>query len=138
MLFSKEKVTPFITLPGTVEQALTFYQMTFSNFIVESLIHYPPNSQGIAGSVLNATVTLANQRLLFMDMDPQYYQPLANSFSLLYACDSLEQFMAIFTPLADSGEVLMGPEALDTGNVTLQQVAWVTDRFGLTWQLVVQ
>jgi predicted 3-demethylubiquinone-9 3-methyltransferase (glyoxalase superfamily) len=46
--------------------------------------------------------------------------------------DSEEEFDHLFGNFADRGFVVMGPEPI----MNLRKVAWVTDRFKITWQLV--
>lgn len=45
--------------------------------------------------------------------------------------DTEDEFDTLFEKLAKEGTVMMGPEAVEA----LRKVAWVTDKYGITWQL---
>ncbi|MBC8922950.1 VOC family protein, partial [Escherichia coli] len=48
-----------------------------------------------------------------------------------YFADTEDEFDTLFEKLAKEGTVMMGPEAVEA----LRKVAWVTDKYGITWQL---
>ena len=52
--------------------------------------------------------------------------------SLYVDCEDEASFDNYFDSLSADGVVMMGPEAVGE----LRAVAWVTDQFGVTWQLV--
>ena len=56
------------------------------------------------------------------------------AISLQVDCLDEPEFDTLFTRLAEGGTVMMGPEPV----LAFRKVAWVTDRFGVTWQLVWQ
>jgi len=55
--------------------------------------------------------------------------------SLQTDCQDESEFDTLFARLAqDAKAVMIGPEPV----LAFRKVAWVTDRFGVTWQLVWQ
>jgi len=84
--------------------------------------------------VLNGTFELLGQRYMAMDMAPGNAPDFAWSTSLLVMCEDEAEFDALFKGLSAGGNVMMGPEQV----MDLRKVAWVTDKFGVTWQLVWQ
>ena len=69
--------------------------------------------------------------LFFLDMQKEYAAPTPNwSNSLLLDCATEAEFDEIFAALVDQGSVMMGPEAVGD----IRKCAWITDKFGITWQ----
>jgi predicted 3-demethylubiquinone-9 3-methyltransferase (glyoxalase superfamily) len=119
------KLAPFLTFSGQAADAMEFYQSLF------------PDAQQIAltkteGSVLNGQLMLKGQLIMFMDLAPEYSTPFSWAISLYVNCDDEAEFDQLFKGLSGGGLVMMGPEPV----MSLRKVAWVTDRFGVTWQLV--
>lgn len=128
----KFKLVPFLTFPGQAEEAMDLYQTVFADSQRISLVHVEDPANGIVGKVLNGQLTIKGQLVMFMDMDPIHAVPFSWSSSLYIDCDDEADFDRIFSGLSDGGMVMMGPEPI----LDLRKVAWVTDRFGVTWQLV--
>ena len=86
----------------------------------------------VPGKVLNGQLKIKGQTVMFMDLAPEYTTPFSWAISLYVDCDGESEFDGLFSCLSDGGTVMMGPEPI----MDLRKVAWVTDRFGVTWQLV--
>jgi predicted 3-demethylubiquinone-9 3-methyltransferase (glyoxalase superfamily) len=67
-----------------------------------------------------------------MDMEKAYSVPFSWATSFLANLDDEQEFDRLFGLLAAGGVIMMGPESV----MHLRKVAWVTDKFGVTWQLV--
>ncbi len=94
---------------------------------------YAPAQSSVSGEYsLNGTFELRGQQFMVMDMEQQYCPQFSWAVSLLIDCDNEGQFDRYFGKLSDGGSVMMGPEPV----MNLRKVAWVTDKFGVTWQLV--
>lgn len=132
MIKSNEKISPFLTFCGNAEEAMNFYVSVFPNSKVISLTHTSKEDRGEEGKVLNGTFELKGQQFMVMDMEQQYCPEFTWAISLFIACADEFEFDLLFTKLAESGLVMMGPEPV----LNLRKVAWVTDKFGVTWQLV--
>ena len=114
----------FLSFTGNAADALKFYLGTLPGAALSSIIYYPESER-----VLNAQLTFRGETIMFMDLDD--CPPFSWSASLYVEAEKEEQFWLLFGGLKDGGTVMMGPEPY--GKMAL--VAWVTDRFGLTWQL---
>ena len=114
----------FLSVPGNAADAIKFYLGTLPGAALSSIIYYPESER-----VLNAQLTFRGETIMFMDLDD--CPPFSWSASLYVEAEKEEQFWLLFGGLKDGGTVMMGPEPY--GKMAL--VAWVTDRFGLTWQL---
>ena len=114
----------FLTFPGNAADAIKFYQRYLPGTTLSDVTYYPESER-----VLNAQLTFQGETLMFMDLDA--CPPFSWSASLYVESETEEQFRFLFNGLKVGGTVMMGPEP--AGKMAL--VAWVTDRFGLTWQL---
>jgi len=68
-----------------------------------------------------------------MDLPKAYPAPAFSwATSLLINCRDEREFDAIFGALSQDGTVMMDPEPV----MDMRKAAWLTDKFGVTWQLV--
>ena len=114
----------FLSFPGNTSDAIEFYLQVLPGAVLSDIIRYPESER-----VLNAQLTFKGMTIMMMDLDD--CPPFSASASLYVEAAAEEEFFILFYNLKAGGTVLMGPEP--AGKMTL--VAWVTDRFGLTWQL---
>ena len=129
---SNPSILPFLTFCGNAEEVLNFYISVFPNSKVINLTHVSKEDRGEEGKILNATFELMGQRMMIMDMEKQYCPTFTWAISLFITCQTEAEFDDLFTKLSDGGLVMMGPEPI----FELRKVAWVSDKFGVTWQLV--
>ena len=132
----KSKVTPFITLNGKAKEAMTFYAEVLPDTKVTRMDFYRDSLDFAAVEeelVLYGCLSVKGAEVFFLDMQKEYAAPMPNWSSSLYLeCDSETEFDQIFAALSVEGTVMMGPEAV--GNI--RKCAWITDKFGITWQPV--
>ncbi|WP_212647232.1 VOC family protein [Candidatus Enterococcus clewellii] len=133
---ASSKIIPFLTFPATAEEAMTFYEESFPNAKITHLVRYdeqvPNTSSEMIGKVLNGGLSFQGQELFFMDMDPEAAPAFSWATSLYIKCVDESEFDVIFNHLSKEGTVMMGPEPI----LDLRKVSWVTDKYGVTWQLV--
>ena len=130
-----QKMITFLTFPGNAEEAMNFYVSLFPGAKILELTRFTEKDEhGESGKVLNGLFELKGQRFMSMDMAQEQAPPFSWAFSLYVECDDEEEFNHLFTALSEGGQVMMGPEAMPQYN--LRKVAWVTDRYGVTWQPV--
>ena len=128
---------PFFTFSGVAEQAMEFYSASLPGAKITTLQRYgtdhPFAKQDEADKVLFGAITFLDQQIMFMDMDAAHPAPAFSWATSVYInCGDEAEFDAIFGALSDGGLVMMGPEPVGQ----LRKVAWVTDKFGVTWQPV--
>lgn len=130
------KMTTFLTLPATSEDAMKFYETSFPEAQIKRITRYTENvpnaSKEMIGKVLNGELEIQGQTIYFMDMMPEQAPQLSWAISIYTECATENEFDTIFANLAKEGIVMMGPEPI----MNLRKVAWVTDKFNVTWQLV--
>ncbi|WP_319469551.1 VOC family protein [uncultured Trichococcus sp.] len=129
---SGQRIVPFLTFPGTAEKAMNFYISIFPNSSVTSLTKIDEDERGEGGRVVNEQFVLNGQDFMAMDMEEDFMPDMTWAVSLYVACEDEASFDNYFDSLSADGVVMMGPEAVGE----LRAVAWVTDQFDVTWQLV--
>jgi len=116
------KITPSLWFDGNAEEAARFYTGLFPDSRIEAVSRAPAdNPSTAAGEVLLVTFTLAGQRFTGINGGPQFRFTEAVSFEI---------------DCADQAEVDRYWDALVEGGGEHGQCGWLTDRFGLSWQVV--
>ena len=129
-----QRVMAFLTFTGRAEEAMNFYAANLPGAKIEVLTRFEKGQEnGDEGRVLHGVLSLFGQKILFLDMQAAYPSPpFSWSTSLLVTCRDEAEFDALFAGLSRDGTVMMGPEAV----FHIRKCAWVTDKFGVTWQPV--
>ena len=114
----------FLCFPGNAAEAIEFYLRVLPDSEILEITRYPESNK-----VLNAQLKFNGETIMFMNLDK--CSTFSWSASLYIETESEEQFHELLENFRDGGTIMMGPEP--AGKMAL--VSWVTDRFGLTWQL---
>jgi len=128
------KITPFLTYPGTAEEAMTFYVSLFEQSEVLSIERYGPDEAGTEGTIKLAEFSLKGQRFLCSDTNYPHAWTFTPAVSLMVRCISAAEIEGLYSRLGKEGQVLMplGPYPF------AGTFAWVADRFGVSWQLMLE
>ena len=110
------KVTPFLWFDGQAEAAARHYVSLFPN---SKLLGVHPLGAGPAEGAALVEFELEGLRFTALDGGPTY--ELTPAVSFVVSCESQEEIDHYWVGLSEGGEE--------------QQCGWVTDRFGLTWQV---
>lgn len=127
-----DEVVPFFTFGGNAQEAVDFYVKTFPHAKILHAEYFTEGMPGEVGKAMNILFTIKGRQFCAMDIEEKYWTGFSWGYSTLVYCDTEQEFDALFEALEDKGSVMMGPEKV----MDLRKVAWVTDMFGLTWQLV--
>ena len=127
-----QKILPFLSFRGNAEEAVNFYMSVFPETRIISLVHITDKANGEPGKVLNVLFEIMGQQFMAMDMNEQHSPEFSWAVSMYTNCSSKEEFDTIFSRLAKDGLVMMGPEPV----LEFRKVAWITDKYNVTWQLV--
>jgi predicted 3-demethylubiquinone-9 3-methyltransferase (glyoxalase superfamily) len=114
-------ITPNLWFDGNAEEAANFYLSVFDNSRIVSVARYPENSPGPAGTVMTVEFELDGNRFVGINGGPQFTFDEAVSFQI--DCKDQKEVDYFWERLSSDG----GKES---------QCGWVTDRFGLCWQVV--
>jgi predicted 3-demethylubiquinone-9 3-methyltransferase (glyoxalase superfamily) len=116
---------------GEAEEAMRFYIDVFGDGEIEQIARYEAGEPGAEGTVKQAVFRLGDQRLRSMDSPVQHAFGFTPSISLFIECASAERVDELAERLLESGSSLMPLDAYPFS----PRYAWVTDRFGVSWQL---
>jgi predicted 3-demethylubiquinone-9 3-methyltransferase (glyoxalase superfamily) len=115
---------------GKAEEAMTFYVSLFGGSVT-AVEKYGPGGHGKEGSVMRAEFTVGGHRLACIDSPVPHAFTFTPSASLFVECADEGELDRAFAALAEGGAVLMPP-----GNYGFsQKFVWLSDRFGVSWQL---
>ena len=109
-----QKITPFLWFDGQAEEAMSFYVSVFANSRILSV------TPGPNGKAMSVTCQLDGQQLYALNGGPMYTFTPAISFFV--SCETQEEVDELWGKLVDGGKE--------------QQCGWLTDRFGLSWQII--
>lgn len=114
------KIHPFLWFDSQAEEAMNLYVSIFPNSKVLSVQRYGPAGPGPEGSVMTADFELDGQRITALNGGP-VYQP-SPAFSFVIDCADQKEVDHYWDRLVEGGQA--------------SQCGWLTDRFGLSWQVV--
>lgn len=130
-----KKLIPCLWFDDQAEQAAAFYARTFPGGRVTATSHYPESVDNPGGkprgSVLTVEFELAGQHFTALNGGAQF--SLNPSISFFVFLDTPREVDRLFAILADGGEALMPLDRYAWS----ERYAWVKDRFGVSWQLMV-
>ena len=126
-----QKVRPFLLFSGQAEEAMNYYVSLLPAAQILAVTRYGKDEPGAQGSIKNALVCIGGHTLLCTDSIVQHNFTFTSALSLQVRCDSQEEIRRLATALSEGGSVFM-----PLGDYGFsQQFAWVSDCFGVSWQL---
>ncbi len=114
------KITTFLWFDHQAEEAVHFYRSTFGDCQIGSVSYYGKDNHGKEGSVMTVSFTLFGQEFTAINGGPVLKLSPATSF--LIQCEDQQEVDRYWEKLSEGGSDM--------------QCGWVTDRFGVTWQIV--
>ena len=120
-----KRITVFIWFQGQAEAAMNYYVSVFSNSKITSIERYAgdqgiPGEKELIGKVLTGVFELNGQQFMCLDGGPQF--EMSGAISLMVHCASQKELDQVWDKLLDGGKAA--------------QCGWLTDKFGITWQIV--
>ncbi len=115
-----QKIVTNLWFDGQVEEALELYTSLFADSRVTRILRYAEGGMGNPGDIMTAEFELAGQEFCIINGGPHY--KLSPAVSLLVNC-------------ADQAEVDRLWERLTAEGGEEGQCGWLTDRFGVSWQI---
>lgn len=131
-----QKITSSLWFDKNAEEAMNFYTSVFENSKINRIQNYPDNvddehMKGMSGKVLHGEFELAGQKFICLDGGPYFKFNPAVSFMI--SCATAEEVDALHNKLIEGGSTLM---PLDKYPFS-ERYAWISDKFGLSWQISV-
>ena len=110
------KVTPFMMFNDQLEAAIAFYTATFPDSCVKNVAR-----TGKDGPITSAEFVIGGQSFMGYNGGPHF--KFSEGFSLFVDCEDQQEVDEYWNKLVSAG-------------ATPSQCGWITDQFGLTWQIV--
>ena len=117
---TEQKITPCLWFDFNAEEAVAHYLSIFSNSRILSTARYGEFAAGRKGAVMTIFFEIDGQRFLALNGGPQY--KFTPALSLMVNCDTQAEIDALWQKLAEGGEHI--------------ECGWLTDKFGVSWQIV--
>jgi predicted 3-demethylubiquinone-9 3-methyltransferase (glyoxalase superfamily) len=115
-----QRITTFLWFDDNAEEAIELYVSLFKDSKIISESRYPEGAPGPSGGLMTATFQLEGQRFMALNGGPVF---------------SFTPAVSLFVDCRTQGEVDELWERLSEGG-SKGQCGWLTDRFGLSWQIV--
>ncbi len=117
----QKSITTFLTFDGRAGEAIKFYTSIFPNSKITSESYYGDNTPMPKGTLMVATFELDGVEMMALNGGPSF--KFSQGFSLMVDCKNQEEVDHYWSRLtADGGEEV--------------QCGWLTDKFGMSWQIV--
>ncbi|PTY06789.1 VOC family protein [Verrucomicrobia bacterium LW23] len=126
-----QSVATFLMFDGRAEEAMNMYVQAFEGSKVLMVEYYRAGEEGKEGSIKRAEFTVAGHSLMCIDSPATHAFSFTPSISLFVNCSDEAELENAFATLSHGGEILM---PLDNYGFS-RRFAWVSDRFGVSWQL---
>ncbi|MFN2568796.1 MAG: VOC family protein [Candidatus Dormibacteria bacterium] len=121
-------IKPFIWFEDKAEEAMKFYVSTFPHSKVVHIERYAgdqgiPGEREMKGKVLTGIFEINGQEFQCLDGGKQPgFELNSGAISFMVEFDTQEELDGVWEKLLDGGKT--------------QQCGWITDEFGVTWQIV--
>jgi len=115
-----QKITPFLWFNDQAEEAMNFYISIFKNSKAGAISRYGEGGPGPKGSVMSASFELEGLKFNALNGGPYYSFTPAISFFV--NCEDQDEVDYLWDKLSDGGKIM--------------QCGWLTDKFGVTWQII--
>lgn len=110
-----QKITPFLWFDGNAEEATDFYLSVFKNSKRLSVIPGP------GGKAMGTTFQVEGQEFHTLNGGPEY--SFTPAISLFVSCETQEEVDELW-------------DKLTAGGGKPNRCGWLTDKFGLSWQII--
>lgn len=124
-----KNVRPFLMFQGDAEEALRFYTDLINEAEIVELTRYDEGET--SGKVKQALFKIKDQEVMCIDSPIPHHFDFTPSFSFFINCDAEDELDHLHQQLSAAGQVLMPPD--NYGFST--KFTWISDRFGISWQL---
>jgi predicted 3-demethylubiquinone-9 3-methyltransferase (glyoxalase superfamily) len=124
---------PFLMFTGQAEEAIRFYVSVFPDGEIVALERYGSNEDGDEGSIKGATFRIADQSFMCVDSPVAHPFDFTPSVSFFLDCESESELDSLYERLSEDGEVFMALGEYPFA----RRFTWLSDRFGVSWQLSV-
>jgi len=119
-----QKITPFLWYDNQAEAAAKYYVSIFKNSKILKIDHYGDAGAEVSGrkkgSVMTVQFRIEGQEFIALNGGPHF--TFSSAISFIVDCKTQKEVDKLWGKLSAGGKV--------------QQCGWLTDKFGVTWQIV--
>lgn len=128
-----QKIVPHLWFDKEAEEAVAFYTSLFIDSKKGSVTHYTEAGKEIhgqdAGTVMTIEFELAGQSFIALNAGPMFkFNP---SISFFIRCETEAEVDNLYTKLSEGGGIMMPLASYPFS----EKYAWVTDKYGVSWQI---
>ena len=123
------KAVPFLMFQGDAKPALTLWREAFPSLEVLELEEYGEGSQ--KGQVAQARIRLGGTELKLFDSPPVHSFSFTPATSFFIDCEDEAHLRSLAAKLGEGGDVMMPIDCHGFSKL----FTWISDRFGVSWQL---
>ena len=124
-------IHPFLMFQGRAEEAMNFYVSLFEDGRVLEIERYGSDGAGKEGSVKLATFSVAGLEVMCIDSPLEHGFTFTPAISLFVTCSSEDEIDRLHAALSEGGNIFMPLNSYGFS----RKFSWVSDRFGVSWQL---
>ena len=124
-------VRPFLMFEGQAEEAMRTWVSLVPGSEILGIERYGASGPGKEGSVMRATFSVGGQVVQCTDSVGKHAFTFTPSFSFWVECESGAQLEQLWSSLSEGGAAMM---PLDDYGFS-RRFGWLSDRFGVSWQL---
>jgi predicted 3-demethylubiquinone-9 3-methyltransferase (glyoxalase superfamily) len=117
---TEQKITPCLWFDFNAEEAVAHYLSIFPSSRTVSTTRYGEAGPGPKGTVMTILFEIESQQFLALNGGPHF--KFTPALSLIVNCNDQAEVDALWEKLAEGGQH--------------QQCGWLTDKFGVSWQIV--
>jgi predicted 3-demethylubiquinone-9 3-methyltransferase (glyoxalase superfamily) len=117
-----QNITPFLWFDNQAEEATNFYVSTFKNSKMIDVARYGEAGPGTPGTVMTTVFEIEGTRFIALNGGPVEGFTFSPATSFVINCDTQEEVDRLWDTLSEGGRP--------------NQCGWLTDRYGVTWQVV--
>ncbi|WP_105428722.1 VOC family protein [Neorhizobium sp. T6_25] len=119
MAIQKHKIVPHLWFDNNAEEAVNFYVSVFENSRITDVSRFGDAGPGLKGSVMAMGFELEGQNFAAINGGP--WAKFNGAVSFLVHCETQDEIDHYYDRLVEGGQQ--------------QPCGWLTDRFGLVWQV---
>jgi predicted 3-demethylubiquinone-9 3-methyltransferase (glyoxalase superfamily) len=115
-----QKIMTFLWFDNKAEEAANFYVSLFQNSRIGAVRRYGEAGPGPKGTVMSVTFQLDGQEFYALNGGPHFQ--FTPAISLFVNCETQSEVDELWEKLSEGGRK--------------DRCGWLTDRYGLTWQII--
>jgi predicted 3-demethylubiquinone-9 3-methyltransferase (glyoxalase superfamily) len=115
-----QKIVTCLGFNNQAEEAINFYTSVVPNSRILSTTRHGDSGPGPKGTLLAATFLLDGQEFMALNGGPSFTFSVGTS--IMIKCETQAEIDSLWSKLSEGGREV--------------QCGWITDRFGLSWQIV--